>query len=65
MGTTSSALQPRLLTVQQAAQYLGATIWCVRELHWSRKVRAIRMGKRLVFDRLDLDTYIDAQKEIA
>ena len=63
MGTTSSPVQPRLLTVSQAAQYLSATPWFVRSLHWDRKVRAIRLGKRFVYDRADLDAYVESLKQ--
>lgn len=64
MGTPTF-VQPRLLTVQQAAQYLSSTPWFVRSLHWDRKVRGIKMGKRLVFDRTDLDAYIEQRKVAA
>jgi excisionase family DNA binding protein len=53
---------PRLLTVPQAAAYLACTVPAVRALQWSRSVPFLRIGKRVVFDRGDLDRYVDAQK---
>ena len=58
----TSAAQPRLLTVPQAAFYLACTIPAVRQLQWSRSVPFLKIGKRIVFDRADLDRYVDAQK---
>jgi excisionase family DNA binding protein len=59
------AVEPRMLTVKAAAMYLGATIWFVRELAWSRSVPHLVFGKRIVFDRHDLDRYIEQQKQVA
>jgi excisionase family DNA binding protein len=58
-------VQPRMLTVKEAATYLGATIWFVRELVWGRKVRSLKFGKRIVFDRADLDAFVEQQKRAA
>jgi excisionase family DNA binding protein len=57
-----SPAEARLLTVKSAAQYLSTTIWCVRNLAWSRSVPHIRLGARILFDRADLDRYIESQK---
>lgn len=61
----TSAAQPRLLTVPQAASYLACTIPAVRQLQWSRSVPFLKIGKRIVFDRADLDRYVDAQKTLS
>ena len=55
-------VQPRNLNVTQAAQYLGATPWFVRSLAWERAIPYTRLGKRLLFDRLDLDQFLVSQK---
>ena len=55
--------EPRLLNVRAAAVYLGCTVWFVRSLAWSKAVPHIVLGKRLLFDRQDLDRYIDNQKK--
>ena len=56
-------IQPRLLTVQEAAVYLGSTPWFVRSLVWERKLPKLKFGKRLVFDRTDLDNFVDQLKQ--
>jgi excisionase family DNA binding protein len=61
----TSAVTPRMLTVQDAAKYLGCTIWFVRSLVWDQKVRSLTFGKRIVFDRADLDAFIEQQKQAA
>jgi excisionase family DNA binding protein len=55
-------VQPRNLNVTQAAQYLGATPWFVRSLAWERAIPYTRLGKRLLFDRIDLDQFLESQK---
>ena len=55
-------LEARLLTVQQASKYLGTTVRCMRSLAWNKEVPSIRLGKRLLFDRQDLDAFIAAKK---
>ncbi|HEV2522714.1 MAG TPA: helix-turn-helix domain-containing protein [Candidatus Acidoferrales bacterium] len=57
-----SAPEARLLTVKSAAQYLSTTIWCIRNLAWSRSVPHVRLGARILFDRADLDRYVESQK---
>lgn len=51
-------VEVRLLTVKQAAQYLGTTPWCMRSLAWNKEVPTVRLGKRLLFDRVDLDAFV-------
>lgn len=55
-------IQPRLLGISASAQYLGATEWFIRTLVWERRVPFCRLGKRLVIDRADLDSFIATQK---
>jgi len=55
-------IQPRLLGIEAAAQYLGATPWFIRTLIWERRVPFCRLGKRLVIDRTDLDSFVVTQK---
>jgi excisionase family DNA binding protein len=52
-----------MLSVKDAAAYLGSSVWFVRNLVWDRKLPRLRFGIRLVFDRIDLDAYIEARKE--
>jgi excisionase family DNA binding protein len=58
-------IQPRLLSYKQAAVYLSCTVWFLRDLVWSKQIKFIQLGKRHLFDRRDLDSYIDANKGYA
>jgi excisionase family DNA binding protein len=53
---------PRLLRVQQAADYLSTTTWFIRSLIWSRSIPFLQLGKRHLIDVQDLDAYVDSQK---
>jgi len=56
------AITPRLLDVEKAATYLGTTTWCVRKLAWAKDVPHIKLGKKIVFDIVDLDAFIARAK---
>lgn len=58
------APEPRLLTVKAAAAYLSATVWAVRTLGWSKQIPTIKIGRGFLFDREDLDRYIEQQKAV-
>lgn len=60
-----SAAPARCLNVNQAAAYIGATVWFIRNLAWSNAVPHMRLGSRILFDKSDLDAYIDRVKGIA
>jgi hypothetical protein len=61
-SSTSSGLTPRLLNVQQAAAFLGTTVWFMRKLAWGKRIAYIHLGKRLLFDVRDLESFIASQK---
>ena len=54
--------EPRLLTVKGAAAYLSTTVWAIRNLAWGQKVPYVRLGARILFDKADLDRFIESQK---
>lgn len=56
------SLQPRLIGIKAAAVYLGATVWAMRSLVWNREVPSLRIGNRVLFDKKDLDAYVEMQK---
>ncbi len=64
-STPVSVITPRLLTIQQSASYLGTTVWAIRSLVWNRQVPSIRIGKRILFDKIDLDAYVESRKKAA
>jgi excisionase family DNA binding protein len=63
--TTAPTISPRLLRIAEAAIYLGATVWAVRQLIWNKEIPYVRVGKRQVIDRADLDKWIDRQRALS
>jgi excisionase family DNA binding protein len=55
-------LFPRLLTVDQAAVYLGRPREAVQRLATFGTVPTVRADRRVFVDRLDLDKWIDENK---
>ena len=56
---TSADITPRLLSVKQAAAYVGCTVWHIRELYWAKSVAGFIAGRRLLISRESLDAFID------
>jgi hypothetical protein len=59
---TPPQAEPRLLGIRATANYLGATIWAVRTLAWAKQVVSIKIGNRVLFDKKDLDAFIENRK---
>lgn len=55
-------LKKRLLTIKEAGDYLGRSVWSVRELMWAGSLTYVKAGKRVHFDIYDLDKWIEAHK---
>jgi excisionase family DNA binding protein len=55
----------RWMTVEQAAEYLAVVPYSIRNAVWSGELSAAKLGKRLVFDRTDLDRWAESKKERA
>jgi len=68
LPTASPAgVEPRMLTIPQAARYLGARDFFVRNLcrdtrHGKAGLPYLIFGKRIVIDKADLDRFIESQK---
>jgi len=59
METLDLALPPiRCLTKEQAAAYLGIGVTLLAELG----IPAVKFGRRLVYDRIDLDAWLEEYK---
>ncbi len=58
----SNLIQPRLLSQQDAASYLGISYWTIRDLVFRRDIPFVRIGRRILVDRVDLDAYLDRSK---
>ena len=52
----------RLMTVDQAAVYIGQTSEAVQDLVSSGKIPTMRTDCRAFIDRLDLDSFIEERK---
>ncbi len=55
----------RLLTIEQAADYLGVSTQSVRRLIAGGEIRPVKLTRRILLDHLDLDGLIDRRKEPA
>lgn len=55
-------IQPALLSVRDAATYLGRTEQSVQHLIFSQELPVVRVGRRVHLDRRDLDAWIEKNK---
>jgi excisionase family DNA binding protein len=53
----------RLMSLRQASSYLGISYWSVRSLIDRGDLPAVRFGRRLLIDKKDLDSLVEARKE--
>ena len=44
---TIQPIVPRLLTIKQAAVYLGSAVWAVRGAVWAKELRACKIGRQV------------------
>ena len=58
-------MSPRLLPLKDAAQWLGLTVWAMRERVWAGDIPVIRFdgGRKMYIDTLDLEQFIESHKE--
>lgn len=54
----------RLLSLEEAAQYLGMTEDALRHKVYNRKIPAVKLDTRMRFDRFDLDRLIEESKSL-
>lgn len=55
---------PRLLTIKQASEFLGLTVWAIRERIWSGQLPVLQFprGRKQYLDRNDLESFIERNK---
>ena len=59
----SPGIRPRLLSLPEAARYLGGiSVWTVRAMAWRGEIPEVRIGRRLLFDVQDLDSLVERSK---
>ena len=54
--------QPRLLTVDEAARYIGRTGKALRHMIANGAIAAVREGSRMHLDRADLDRWVGMRR---
>jgi len=52
----------RLYNVKEAASYLRLSPWTVRSLGWNGEIPEVKIGRRVLYDRNDLDEFVDRNK---
>jgi hypothetical protein len=59
-------VRPRLLPLKKTAEYLGLTVWAMRERVWSGDIPYIRFpgGRKIYIDIHDLDDFIEKNKMV-
>jgi len=53
---------PRLLSLKDAAVYLGAHLWAVRQMVRGRELPYVQIGRKHLIDKVDLDKFIETNK---
>lgn len=59
----SPSVEPALLTVKQAAIYLGRSEQSIQHLIFQKELPVVRVGRRVHLDRRDLDGFIEKYKD--
>jgi len=54
---------PRMFDYHQAAAYTGLSYWTIREVALRGNFPIVRVGRRVLIDRKDLDAWLEASKE--
>jgi len=58
----ADTVTPRLLSQHEAASYLGVSYWTLRDLIFRGDFPYLRIKRRILIDRADLDSYIGRVK---
>ena len=58
----SQGVNKRLYSIPEAGQYLGRTVWAVREMVYAGKIPYIRDGRRVLLDVFDMDRWIEENR---
>jgi hypothetical protein len=62
----SNPMRPRLLTLKKAADYMGLTVWAMRERIWAGQIPVVQFpnGRKQYIDLQDLDKLIQDNKRV-
>jgi hypothetical protein len=61
----SSAISPRLSTLKKAADFLGLTVWALRERIWAGHIPVVQFpgGRKQYVDIRDLEGFIETHSK--
>ncbi|RLB27761.1 MAG: hypothetical protein DRH11_18220 [Deltaproteobacteria bacterium] len=62
----NNQLQPRLLPLKRAADYLGLSVWAMRERIWAGDIPVVRFpgGRKMYVDVKDIEMFIQRNKVV-
>lgn len=62
----NNQMRPRLFTLKKAADYLGLTVWAMRERIWAGDIPVIKFpnGRKMYIDVQDIEEFIRSNKEV-
>ena len=65
-GIVNPKLSPRLLPLKKAAEYLGLTVWAMRERIWAGDIPVVRFpgGRKMFIDINDIESFIARNKAV-
>ena len=52
-------LNKRLYSIEETAEYLGRSVWSIRELIWKGLIPCVKVGRRVHIDIYDLEKFIE------
>lgn len=52
----------RLYSIKEASEYLGRSVWAIREMLWAGKIPYVKDGKRILLDIQDMNDWIEKNK---
>ena len=57
---------PRLLPLKTASEYLGLTVWALRERIWAGQIPVVQFpgGRKQYIDMQDIDAFIQKNKKV-
>lgn len=57
-------LGKRLYTLREAAEYLGRSVWGMRDLVWSHAIPVVKQqsSRKIYIDIIDLNSFIEKNK---
>ncbi len=57
-------ISPRLLPLKKAAEYMGLTVWAMRERIWAGQIPVVQFpgGRKQYIDIQDLEAFIQSNK---